>query len=337
MAEHAQKTVKGGGGVKEGKGNCTLAFDQRDWDAGRKEAAEKTRGKNEWNWTGGEKSVKIDGSTTEGDGGVVKVRENTEVRCRRPERQRERERETEGAREGAQEKPWLNKLGTIKKNHSAWRNWGTQWKKRSQNKKEREEEMGTQTEQKRERGIENPFKGVRERMKKWQPHKGAWNSLLQGPCFLPSSILPFPSSPLNHFQTPSHLAWAVLNPGTLTLCQAWCNGRESCPAGACGCVLRVEKKPSTSSLDLPQHLALIQSENWGEDGGFKSCISLWGGTRQMPQLCAASPRNAHARVRRRILCRRSLSKEAGPIAFMFQLRKIRSEALRCGAEIDCQT
>lgn len=63
--------------------------------------------------------MKIDGSTTEGDGGVVKVRENTEVRCRRPERQRERERETEGAREGAQEKPWLNKLGTIKKNHSA--------------------------------------------------------------------------------------------------------------------------------------------------------------------------------------------------------------------------
>lgn len=52
--------------------------------------------------------------------------------------------------------------------------------------------MGTQTE--RGRGIENPLKGERERMKKWQPHKGAWNSLLQGPRFF-AILYPSPLPP----------------------------------------------------------------------------------------------------------------------------------------------
>lgn len=86
--------------------------------------------------------------------------------------------------------------------------------------------MGTQTE--RGRGIENPLKGEWERIKKWQPHKGAWNSLLQARAFLPYSILPlclYPHppplpSPSPHSHTLSHLAQAVLNLGTPTLCQA---------------------------------------------------------------------------------------------------------------------
>lgn len=52
--------------------------------------------------------------------------------------------------------------------------------------------MGTQAE--RGRGIENPLKGERERMKKWQPYKGAWNSLLQGLCFF-DTLYPSPLSP----------------------------------------------------------------------------------------------------------------------------------------------
>lgn len=82
--------------------------------------------------------------------------------------------------------------------------------------------MGTQTERGRE--IENPLKGEWERMKKWQPHKGAWNSLLQGPRFFailyPSPLSPPPPPPTPHSHTLSHLAQAVLNLGTLTLCQA---------------------------------------------------------------------------------------------------------------------
>lgn len=66
--------------------------------------------------------------------------------------------------------------------------------------------MGTQTERGRE--IENPLKGEWERMKKWQPHKGAWNSLLQGPRFF-AILYPSPLSP------PHPL------PPTLTLSPIW--------------------------------------------------------------------------------------------------------------------
>lgn len=76
--------------------------------------------------------------------------------------------------------------------------------------------MGTQAE--RERGIENPLKGERERMKKWQPYKGAWNSLLQGLRFF-DTLYPSPLSPLPHSHTIPHLAQAALNLGTLALCQ----------------------------------------------------------------------------------------------------------------------
>lgn len=138
----------------------------------------------------------------------MKVEENTEVRCRRPERESERGRDEALAQQtwhDKKEPQRLKKLrhtGRKKKEHH-----------KIKKEKEREEEMGTQTE--RGRGIENPLKGERERMKKWQPHKGAWNSLLQGPCFFA-----FPSVSHPHSHTLSHLAEAVLNLGTLTLCQA---------------------------------------------------------------------------------------------------------------------
>lgn len=113
--------------------------------------------------------------------------------------------------------------------------------------------MGTQTE--RGRGIENPLKGEWERMKKWQPHKGAWNSLPQGPGFF-AILYPSPLSPtLTLTLSLSHLAEAVLNLGTLTLCQAVMQLKRKLP----GRTLRVSfksacfsaKNSPTPSLDLP--------------------------------------------------------------------------------------
>lgn len=161
-------------------------------------------------------------------------------------------------------KPWLRKLGMIKKSHSAWRNHRNNKKKKGEHhkiKKKKEKvrkEMGTQTE--RGRGIENPLKGEREReWKNGNPTKALGIAFCRARAFLPSSILPLclPSPPfplLSH--TFSHLAQAVLNLGTLTLCQAWCNGRESCPAEPCGCLLRVpfyfrENSPTPSSWSSP--------------------------------------------------------------------------------------
>lgn len=66
---------------------------------------------------------------------------------------------------------WLNKLGTIKKNHSAWRNRGIHGKKgTSWNIKERGEEMGTQTERRR-RIKKSPQRRPRENEKNGKPTK----------------------------------------------------------------------------------------------------------------------------------------------------------------------
>lgn len=60
----------------------------------------------------------------------------------------------------------------------------------------------------RESRIENPLKGERERKKKWQPYKGAWNSLLQGLSFF-DTLYPTPLPPPLPY-TLFHLAQTVL-------------------------------------------------------------------------------------------------------------------------------
>lgn len=77
-----------------------------------------------------------------------------------------------------------------------------------------------------------------------------------------------PTSPLP--PTFSHLARAVLNPGTLTFCQTWCNRRQSCPAEACGCRFKSSfvsvKTPLNTSLHLPLKPTLVSDDLMGVTG-----------------------------------------------------------------------
>lgn len=89
--------------------------------------------------------------------------------------------------------------------------------------------MGTQTEG--GRGIENPLKGEWERMRKWQPYKGAWNSLLQGPRFFDTPY-PSPLSPIAHAHTLPRLAQAVPNLGAPRFMPDVMQRKGKLPAGA---------------------------------------------------------------------------------------------------------
>lgn len=138
-----------------------------------------------------------------GTGGEMRVKENTDVRRRR----------LQSGRETPAQQTWRDK-----KRNSPRRNHGTKKKNNIKNVKKNERNKHRRRERKKVRERENPLKGEWERRKKWQAHKDAWNSLLQGP---PSSLLPLClplASPHSH--TLSHLAQAVLNLGTLALCQA---------------------------------------------------------------------------------------------------------------------
>lgn len=192
---------------------------------------------------------------------------------------------------------WLNKLGTIKKNHSAWRNRGIHGKKgTSWNKKERGEEMGTQTERRR-RIKKSPQRRPRENEKNGKPTKALGIAYCRAcAAFAIHYHSPLPNPPhqqQHHSHTLSHLAWVVLNLGTLTSCQAWCNRRESCPAEPCGRLLRVPSFPwklpqpiSWSSSVFGSHPRGKERSDERRGRGFKTSISLRGGARRRLQLCA---------------------------------------------------
>ena len=144
--------------------------------------------------------------------------------------------------------------------------------------------MGTQKESGRRGYRKSPQRrvggggggGERESRKKWQLHKGAWNSWLRGLCFFTILyILPLCLPP-----SLSRI-WLrlLLNLGTLPLCQPWCNWGESYPArsspggGSFKSALLFSPAPS---LDLPP-LFVFHLCRTGEGGGFKTPILQGGG------------------------------------------------------------
>ena len=151
---------------KGGGGNCILALDQRDWDAGRKETVEERRGEanlmSEIGLRGEKKSVEMDESEAEGDWGG----NQSKVKIQN--------RDADGLVRAT--KPWLHKLGMIKKEPQCLKKPQQQKKKKKKKRKtkkktQKKKKKKGDTHRERERNRKSPQRKAGENEKMATPQR----------------------------------------------------------------------------------------------------------------------------------------------------------------------